>query len=247
MSMRVWKRAAAALSMAAGVVLLPAAPAGAAHARAPRARPVVVELFTAQGCTACPQANALLQELAGKPGVVALTFPVDVWDYLGWADTLARPEFTARQKLYAQRFRLREIYTPEMVVDGRRETLGFDRGKVQGLIASAPRLRASGPAVVLAEDGARVRVGAGAAPGEGAHVWLVRFDPKERTVKVQAGDNKGKTVVQQNVVRELRRLGAWSGRARSYRLPAPAASGLSSAVLVQADRGGPILAVAVAP
>ena len=236
---RVRKLAATALGVAAVATALPAS---ARHRQVPPARPVVVELFTAQGCSACPQADALLQELAGRKNVLALTFPVDVWDYLGWADTLAKPEFTARQKAYVARFKLRELYTPEMVVDGRRETLGFDREKVQVLVDAAARARPAGPRVRLSPGATRATVGEGAAPGGGAEVWLVRYDPAERTVKVKAGENKGKTLVQQNVAREIVRLGSWSGRARSYRLPRAETPGLQSVVLVQGDRGGPVLA-----
>lgn len=216
-----------------------------AHGRARPAPPVVVELYTAQGCTACPQANALLQELAGRKGVVALTFPVDIWDYLGWTDTLAKPEFTARQRAYISRLKLREIYTPEIVVDGRRETLGFDREKVQGLVDAAQHARARqhAPRVRLL-SATRAEVGPGRAPPGGAEVWLVRYDPQERTVKVTAGENRGKTVVEQDVVRELQRLGPWTGRRRRYTLPAPSADGLRTLVLVQGDHGGPILAAA---
>ena len=247
MSMWVRTRATTALLVAVtAAALLASEPANARGRAAAASRPAVVELFTAQGCTACQQANALLQELAGRKGVVALTLPVDVWDYLGWTDTYARPEFTDRQKAYAERFRLREIYTPEIVVDGRKETLGFDREKVQALIAAAPRLREPGPTVRISHDGARAQVGAARPPAKGAEVWMLRYDPTERTVKVKAGDNRGKTVIQQNVVCELKRLGAWSGRARSYRLPAAQTKGLTTVILVQGDRGGPVLGVAKA-
>ncbi len=230
---------AAALALAAAVVST-----AAAEARPPAASrgPTVVELFTAQGCTACPQANALLQELAGRKGVLALTYPVDIWDYLGWPDTGARTEFTARQRAYIARMRLREIYTPEIVVGGRRETVGFDRTDVQALLASAGRPR--GPRVRF-RSGVGAEVGEGARPPGGAEVWMVRFDPQERTVKVTKGENRGKTVVQQNLVRELVRLGAWSGRAKRLTLPPPSAPGLATALLVQGAGGGPVLAAAV--
>ena len=250
MSMRrVWKWASAALSVAACVAVLGGSVSAATARRHPMvtaARPVVLELFTAQGCSACSQANALLQELADRGNVLALTFPVDVWDYLGWSDTLAKPAFTARQKAYVAHFKLRELYTPEMVVDGRRETLGFDREKVKALIDGASRLRTRGPRVRFVDGARRVLVGRGRAPAGGAEVWLVRYDPAERTVKVKAGENKGKTVVQQNVVRDLQRLGPWTGRAHSYRAPAADDAGLDTVVLVQGDKGGPILASAAA-
>ncbi len=240
--MSMWRfggRAAAALSVAA---IVSAGPSQAARRPPPARAPVVVELFTAQGCQACPQANALLQELTDKPGVLALTFPLDVWDYLGWADTLAKPEFTARQKAYVARFKLRELYTPEMVVQGRRETLGFEREKVMALLARAQAPAA--PRVKFSPQGTRVTVGPGPAPPGGADVWLVRYDPVERTVKVRSGENKGKTVVQQNVVRDLQRLGGWTGRLRTYRLPTAADASSNTVVLVQGAKGGPMLAAA---
>ena len=222
--------------------LASAQPASAARrARAAPSRPVVVELFTAQGCTACPQANALLQELAGRKGVLALTFPVDIWDYLGWSDTFAKPEFTDRQRAYIGKLKLREIYTPEMIVAGRKETIGFDREKVNGLIKAEAARRERAP-VVRFVSATRVEVGAG---GGGGEVWLARFDPQEKTVKVTTGENRGKTVVQQNVVRELARLGSWSGRTKRFTLPALSAEGLKTAVIVQGAKGGPVLAAAV--
>ena len=238
MSPRPVRALAAALALALAASSAVAAPRRAA----PRSAPVVVELFTAQGCTACPQANALLQELAGGRGVLALTYPVDIWDYLGWPDTGAKPEFTARQRAYIAKMRLREIYTPEMVVGGRRETVGFDRTKVQALIASTPHPR--GPRVRFA-SASRVEVGQGARPPAGGEVWLVRFDPQERTVKVLKGENRGKTVVQQNLVHELVRLGPWNGRPKRYALPEPSAPDLKTAVLVQGAAGGPVLGAAV--
>lgn len=240
MSPRTVRALAAALALA--LAASPAAAKPSSRRSAHAGAPVVVELFTAQGCTACPQANALLQEIAGRRGVLALTYPVDIWDYLGWPDPGAKPEFTARQRAYIAKMRLREIYTPEMVVGGRRETVGFDRTKVQSLVASTPRPQ--GPRVTL-RSAASAEVGAGARPPGGGEVWLVRFDPQERTVKVTKGENRGKTVVQQNVVRELVRLGAWGGHARRFALPEPSAADLKTAVLVQGVGGGPVLAAAV--
>ena len=182
----------------------------------------------------------MLQEIAGRKDVLALTYPVDIWDYLGWTDAGARPEFTARQRAYIAKLKLREIYTPEMIVGGRRETIGFDRAKVQALVASARDAR--GPRITLPSP-TRAEVGAGARPAGGAEAWLVRFDPQERTVKVTKGENRGKTVVQQNLVRELVRLGAWTGRAKRFTLPPSSAPELRTAVLVQGADGGPVLAV----
>ena len=214
---------------------------GAAALAASRS-PIVVELFTAQGCASCPQADRMLEDVATRRGVVALTLPVDYWDYLGWADTFAAPAYTERQRAYARRLKVREIYTPEIVVDGRKEAAALDRPAVDGLIRDAFHDFADGPHVQLLHAGARVRVSGGG--GAHADIWLVRYDPQEHSVRVKTGDNKGKLVVQSNVVRELTRLGGYGGGVRTYALPKPATDGLATLVMVQAVRGGPILGLA---
>ena len=216
---------------------------GAAASAAPRPS-VVVELFTAQGCTGCPQADRMLEDVGGRKGVIALTLPVDYWDYLGWADTFAKPVFTERQRAYAGRLKVREIYTPEVVVDGRKEASGLDQDAIDALVTGAARDLAEGPRVSFLHAGARVRVTPGRAPAGRAEVWLVRFDPQEHAVKVKAGDNKGKLVSQRYIVRDLVRLGGYSGGVRSFTLPKPVDNGLSTVVLVQAAKGGRILAAA---
>jgi hypothetical protein len=231
-----------------GRCALVAAPAGAdAQSRSRRApvRPVVVELFTAQGCASCPQANQMLTEIAQRRGVIALTWPVDYWDYLGWSDTFARPEFTTRQRAYVSRLRLKEIYTPEVVVSGRAEAPAVERDDVDAVIEADAAKRQRGPAISFSRQGKRVTVGAGTALRGGVEVWLVRYDPSRRDVRVRTGENAGKTVTHVNVVREASRLGAWTGRTRSYTAPA-AAPGLTTLVLVQGAKGGPILAAAKA-
>src|SRR5690606_9121092 len=96
---------------------------------------VVVELFTSQGCSSCPPADALLSELAAQPGVIALALHVDYWDYLGWKDSFASPAFSARQKAYAKSFGRRSIFTPQMVVQGRQALVGHDAPSVLSAIA----------------------------------------------------------------------------------------------------------------
>ena len=209
--------------------------------------PQVVELFTAQGCDTCAEADGLVRDLASRAGVLALTFPVDYWNYTGWRDTFAQPEFTARQQAYRGRFRLREVYTPEVVVDGRREMPASDRDKIELALKDRAVLRSvrePGPKVRLLRHGASVAVSAGPAPPGGAEIWLVRYDPRPQQVKVKTGDNRGKTLVQQNVVRELVKLGTWKGKARSFHLKPAAEPGLKTVILVQTSKGGPILALA---
>ncbi|MGE0667150.1 MAG: DUF1223 domain-containing protein [Sphingomonadales bacterium] len=220
---------AAILALFAGLIAQPAS----------AATPVVVELFTSQGCSSCPPADALLARLSRQPGVLALSFGVTYWDRLGWKDTFARPEYTRRQRDYAAALGKRNVYTPQVVVQGREETIGSRRAEVESLIAAA-RKQAGGPAISL-EDG-QVTIGPGK-PARPADVWLVRYDPRELRVPVGRGENGGRTLPHRNVVRSLVRLGSWTGATASLPLPA-AAPDLASAVLVQLPGGGPILAAA---
>jgi len=205
--------------------------------------PVLVEFYTAQGCGPCAEASAYVEELTERPGVLALTFSVDYWDYLGWEDTFARPEFTARQKAYVTRLKLREPYTPQVVVDGQAEAAALKTAEVDKLLKTAEAVRVDPPDVAFIGQ-RRVDVGVGRAPRGGADVWLIRYDPRELEVAVKGGDNRGETVVQRNVVREISRLGGWRGRPQAYRLTPAAEDGLKSVVVVQQPRGGRVLAVA---
>jgi hypothetical protein len=203
---------------------------------------VVVELYTAQGCGACGEANVFLDKLADRPGVLALTFPVDYWDYLGWPDTFARPEFSARQRAYVSRLALREPYTPQVVVDGRKEAAALRTDKVEKLVREA-ELATHNPPDIRFVRARRVDVGSGHAPAGGADVWLVRYDPREQEVVVKTGENRGQSVLQRNVVRELRKLGSWHGRPAAYRFDVAAEEGLKTVVILQGARGGRVLAV----
>lgn len=237
---------APALALTVALTLTLGGTAEAAHRRrhAPPVppRPVLVELFTAQGCEGCPQADLALGDWARTKGVVALSFSVDVWDYTGWTDTLAMPEFTERQKAYVKRFKQRELSTPEVVVNGDAQADGLDKDTIGDLVAKAARAKA-GPKVLVSKDDDWAEVSAGRAPAGAADVWLVRYDPKRREVKVKLGDNKGKTVVVFNAVRELIRLGYWRGRARRFDLPEAATEGLKTVVIVQTAHAGPVLSV----
>ena len=216
----------------------------AAAAKSPVARsPVVVELYTAQGCASCGEANAYVAKLAERKDVLALTFPVDYWDYLGWADTFAKPEFADRQKAYVARLSLREPYTPQVVIDGRVEAAGQKSDRVERLLRDAERTPRDPPDIRFVGP-RRVDVGYGRAPKGGGEVWLIRYDPREQDVAVKSGDNRGQTIAHKNVVREVTRLGAWRGRPAAYRLPATTDDGLKSVVILQAGRGGRVLGVA---
>ncbi len=208
-----------------------------------RARPpVVVELFTAQGCSSCIDANAQVSELAERPDVLALTFAVDYWDYLGWPDTFARPEFTERQRAYARKLALREVYTPQVVVDGRAQASAVKGEAVETLVATALKTPGNPPDMLFIGS-RRVAVGSGPSPRGGADVWLIRYDPRALEVTPRRGDNKGQVLVQRNIVREVVRIGSWRGKPTAYRLPSTTVEGLAMAVLVQAPKGGKILGV----
>lgn len=202
--------------------------------------PVVVELFTAQGCASCKQANRLVARIAGRPGVIALTWSVDYWDYLGWKDTFAQPEFTARQRAYGRRLGPRDVYTPQVVVDGAAQVSGDDADGVEALIRKAQHGHRRQLKIRMLTGG-RVNVGPAITATGTADVWLVRYDPHEQDVRVTAGDNRGAVVVHQNVVHQLVRLGTWTGRPKAYKAPPAEEKGLNSAVIVQGVHGGPIL------
>jgi hypothetical protein len=202
--------------------------------------PVVLELYTAQGCASCGEANAHVAKLAEKPGVLALTFPVDYWDYLGWVDTFAKPQFAERQKAYVAKLALREPYTPQVVVDGMAQAAGSRADRVDQLVAEARKAPRDPPDIHFV-GASRVYVGSARAPKGGGEVWLIRYDPREQDVAVKSGDNKGQTIPQKNVVRELKRLGAWRGKPVAFRLPEASEEGLKTVVLVQAGHGGRVL------
>ena len=225
--------------IAATLIVAPAAEAKSRHTAT--RLPVVVELFTAQGCSDCPRANDLVAKLADEKGVIALTFSVDYWDYLGWKDTFAKPEFSARQRTYTSAFKLRDVYTPQIVLDGANQVAGGKPDEVEAAVTEARRERPLQPEIALRSDG-RLSVGSGEAPRGGAMIWLVRYDPGVREVKVRTGENKGQTVRQTHEVRELVKLGVWHGGPKLLRLPHASESDLQSLVLIQAAHGGKIVA-----
>jgi hypothetical protein len=225
------------------IAILGAAPCSAAWAKTPKS-PVVVELFTAQGCASCKTANRLIGQIADRRGFIVLTWSVDYWDYLGWKDTFAQPAFAARQRAFARRLGPTDVYTPQVVVDGAGQVSGDDDAAVEALIGASEIPLRGRPRIEFRKSG-RVSVGAGRAHGR-ADVWLVRYDPREQDVEVTAGENRGATVVHRNVVRQIVRLGAWSGHAATFAPPPPTDKQLVSVVIVQRARGGPIIGVAEA-
>lgn len=227
--------------LALTVTLVAAASAMPAQAR----DLTVVELFTSQGCSSCPPADALLTDLAKRDDVLALSVHVNYWDYIGWKDPYGTAAGTERQRDYARRFGLGYVYTPQMVVQGHAQMTGSDRGAVlKGITQdqSMPHMQveirtdtASATAVLPAHDG-----------GEAADVWAVAFD-RHQSTRVERGENGGRTLNYSNVVRELKRIGTWHGQAAELALPiAEMGPGHDAvAVLVQSQSSGIILGAAV--
>jgi hypothetical protein len=203
-------------------------------------RPVVVELFTSQGCSSCPPADALLGELARRSDVLALGFHISYWDGLGWKDPFSSQSSTDRQRAYARQFGSGQVYTPQMVVDGRREMVGSDRSTVLAALGDA-RPQAVAP-VAFGGDRRSVTVGAG--PGSGT-VLLVRFAQK-RITRVGAGENARRTLEDVNGVEALTTLGVYQGTALSFAIEPPRA-GEGVAVLVQGADGHMLGAGALMP
>ncbi|WP_068076867.1 DUF1223 domain-containing protein [Novosphingobium lentum] len=208
----------------------------AAAAATSSLQPVVIELYQSQGCSSCPPANAALNAIADRGDVLALSFAVTYWDRLGWKDTFGSPGFTARQQDYARAGR-GEVATPEFIVNGTYAVVGSNRPALEAAVARAG-FASGGPAI--SASASAVRVAAATASGP-ATVWLVRYDPRTREVPIRAGENGGRTLPHRNIVRELVRLGAWTGPAASFPLTAAHETGLATAVFVQRGNGGPIV------
>jgi len=201
--------------------------------------PVVVELFTSQGCSSCPPANANLIKLSREKNVLALSFAVTYWDYLGWKDTFGRPEYTERQASYEPALGQEGPFTPQMVVNGKVSAVGNDLREMQQLVADADPL--VGPSISL--RGTHADIGSSDVAGGAADVWLVRYDPNVVKVPVDRGENTGVTLAHTHVVHALTRLGKWHGKAETFDFSA-AAGKLHTAILVQGENGGSIFAAA---
>jgi hypothetical protein len=173
-------------------------------------RPVVVELFTSQGCSSCPPANAFLNEMSkGRSDVLPLAFHVTYWDRLGWKDPFSLEAATERQDRYGHRFG-DGSYTPEMVVDGSVGLVGSDRDEVDAAIAQAKQTQHAAPDVSVGKSGENVAIKIGSGNGNGK-VLLIGFD-HEHTTKIGRGENGGRTLPESNVVRSIRSVGEWSGK-----------------------------------
>ncbi|HUC71857.1 MAG TPA: DUF1223 domain-containing protein [Stellaceae bacterium] len=206
-------------------------------------RPVVVELFTSEGCSSCPPADALLARLATRPEVLALSFHVDYWDRLGWKDPFSSAAATGRQRHYAELLGLGNVYTPQLVVDGRWQAVGSDRSEVEQALNSARGMPMAVP-VTLALDHSRVRIAIGATGGAAAgSVVLIGFD-RRHVDAVSGGENDGRTLAHVDVVRGIAEVGRFDGKGGTIEAPIGWHAD-RLAVLVEADDGH-VLGAAVA-
>ena len=227
------------------VVSLGAATAFASEAK----RVTLVELFTSQGCSSCPPADKFAAELDARDDVIALTLHVNYWDYIGWRDPFASDATTDRQRAYGRRLARGMVYTPQMVIDGVFDVVGSDRRGVDRAIAEAreaDRLRLDIDVRSDGDDGLVVSLPGGQFDGT-ATVWLARFDAEQKT-SVTRGENTGRTLRTINVVRDLRRIGSWTGVPVEFHLPASLLTAGEGgrdgcAIIVQAAGPGAVLGV----
>ena len=223
-----------------------------AHAD-PRA---VVELFTSQGCSSCPPADKVLGELAKDPSVIALSMPIDYWDYLGWKDTLADARFSARQKAYSRVRGDREVYTPQAVINGSMHVLGSDREGIEEAIDTTLKgNEVMSVPVTMTQSGKQLTVSVAASNKAPAamhgEVWLCAIS-KSVPISIGRGENTGREVTYHNVVRNLVKVGDWNGGAGSWTLPLDKVEheGVDAAVAYvqdgSRDKPGPMLGAAYA-
>jgi len=218
---------------------------GLAFASAPAAageRPLVVELFTSEGCSSCPPADAVLAELGGRPDVLALSFHVNYWDRLGWKDPFSSPAATERQQRYASLLGLATVYTPQIVIDGKWQAVGSDRAKVAHALVSARREHTELPvALDLSQRLARIELGPAQRPISAA-VLLVGFD-RHHVSAVAHGENAGATLAHADVVRSITEVAQVTGLPEAIEAPLPSHCDRLAAIVQAAD--GAILGAAV--
>lgn len=207
-------------------------------------QPVLVELYTSQGCSSCPPADEFMAQLVSDPNIIALSLHVDYWDYIGWKDTFGNPQFTKRQKAYAKAIGSRTIYTPQMIVDGADRVEGNDPMKV---VDSIRRHMLEGSPVKLTatRDGGKVLIRAIAEPplAKSARVQVVRYLPKA-TVEINRGENAGRSVTYHNVVTNWQAVAEWPGQG-PFEMAADAPGTDPVVVIVQSEGPAEVLAAVV--
>ncbi|QDF41259.1 DUF1223 domain-containing protein [Bradyrhizobium symbiodeficiens] len=182
----------------------------------------VVELFTSQGCSSCPPADQIIGDLSKDPSIIALSMPIDYWDYLGWKDTLADSRFSARQRAYSRMRGDREVYTPQVVVNGSTHVVGSDRAGIESAIGKSDKgTGVMSVPVTMSLEGKQINVSV-AASNEPAishgEVWICSI-AKSVPIAITRGENRGQQVTYHNVVRNLLKVGDWTGRSESWTVP----------------------------
>ena len=212
--------------------------------RAQTPSPVVVELFTSQGCSSCPPADALLAELRTMPGVMALTYHVDYWDYLGWKDTLGSPEYSQRQYDYAKARGDMDVFTPQMIINGETHLVGSNREKVMATLEEGRKANWTVP-LTLNEGPKEIVIEIGEGEGDGT-LWVMPVQA-HATVKIERGEIAGREIHYNNVVRRLLPAGMWNGKAQRIPLPKDGLMPLGSTAcvaLLQRGKVGGVLGCA---
>ncbi|MDB5548078.1 MAG: hypothetical protein JWR73_2528 [Tardiphaga sp.] len=240
---------ACAASALPGLMLI-----GSAQATEPRA---VIELFTSQGCSSCPPADKILGDLAADPSIIALTMPIDYWDYLGWKDTLADARFSARQKAYSHMRGDRDVYTPQVIVNGTVHMIGSDRGHIENAVITTKQAvdKTMSVPVSLTQSGKQINVSVAASKtpataSSRGEVWICSVS-KSVPIAIGRGENRGREVTYYNVVRNWLKVGDWTGTANSWTVPLEnvARDGVDAAVVYvqdgSRDRPGPMLGAAM--
>jgi hypothetical protein len=223
----------------AGALLIVASTATAQPLNTKAKRPVVVELYTSQGCSSCPPADVFLGQLSGRKDVLAMSLPVTYWDMLGWRDTLASEANTRRQKAYAKELGRGGVYTPQMIIDGSSDVVGSREQTVQTTIAARQNDMQS-VAVNLEANRQQVQIAVGPATSSSEHeatIWLFGLLP-QATVKIGDGENSGRTITYHNVVREVRAVGTWKGQPVNVTLPRSEAGSPHEGIAVLVQQGG---------
>lgn len=203
--------------------------------------PVVIELYTSQGCSSCPPADAMLHDLAKRDDVIALALHVDYWDYIGWADVFANPEFTARQHAYARAANSATVYTPQMVIGGVDHVIGSRPMQVMDAV-QAQRRRGNPVTVSIARSGDRIQINAEPGGRGDFVVQLVRYTPQE-TVSIRRGENAGRNLSYANIVKSWDVISEWDGRS-ALNIAAPAAGSDPVVVIIQHAGNGPVVGAA---
>ena len=238
---------------AALFIVLPHGAAAAAEVKRPLA---VVELFTSQGCNSCPPADEYLAELAGRGDIVALSYHIDYWDYLGWRDTLGSPANTERQRAYGRSFGDRSVYTPQAIINGRQHMSGAKRHDIAATmksLADAGNGMTVDVSASYSGESILIDLGQGSGYPRKAHVVIAYFEPASR-IEIARGENRGRIITYRNSVMSLQTVGMWHGKTTRLEVPLDeiAARGAGGCAILLQKVGkdglpGPIIGATLVP